>query len=184
MLWTYPASKYKDDSLPKPSIWRPLWDSINYSTSSASYISPCMHTSLTHATADFGHEIFGFITFFICYLLGRPNMHTPKGNSYPTKSSYQSVQIPQASTSGVDLGDTFGLWDPENNGGKKKKVSTHKNSSSDDEESQVVLVQEYDVREDSKFVGQGWETGRYEHSLLSFSEIGGDIPMWDVKDGK
>ncbi|KIJ42897.1 hypothetical protein M422DRAFT_109815, partial [Sphaerobolus stellatus SS14] len=30
MLWAYPASEYKDDSLPKTSIWRPLWDSINY----------------------------------------------------------------------------------------------------------------------------------------------------------
>ncbi|KIJ52815.1 hypothetical protein M422DRAFT_242742 [Sphaerobolus stellatus SS14] len=161
----YPASEYKDDSLPKTSIWRPLWDSINY--------------------ADFGHEIFSFVAFFIRYLLGRPNTHTPKGNSYPAQSSsYQGVQIPQASTSRIDFGDAFGLWDPENNGGKKKKVSNHKNSSSYDEESRAVLAPEYDVREDGEFVGQGRESGRYEHSLSSFSEIGGDIPMRDFKDGK
>ncbi|KIJ42865.1 hypothetical protein M422DRAFT_170543, partial [Sphaerobolus stellatus SS14] len=79
MPWVYPASEYKEDSLPKTSIWRPLWDSFNYT--------------------DFGHEIFGFVAFFVRYLLGRPNTHTPKGNSYPAQSSYQGVQIPQASTS-------------------------------------------------------------------------------------
>ncbi|KIJ43075.1 hypothetical protein M422DRAFT_170381, partial [Sphaerobolus stellatus SS14] len=89
MLWAYPASEYKDDSLPKTSIWRPLWDSINY--------------------ADFGHEIFGSVAFFIRYLFGKPNTHTPKGNSYPAQSSYQGVQIPQASTSRIDFGDAFGL---------------------------------------------------------------------------
>ncbi|KIJ35341.1 hypothetical protein M422DRAFT_262517 [Sphaerobolus stellatus SS14] len=164
MLWAYPVSEYKDDSLPKTSIWRPLWDSINY--------------------ANFSHEIFGSVAFFIRYLLGRPNTHTPKGNSYPIQSSYQGVQIPQASTSQINFGNAFGLWDPKNNGGKKKKASTHKNLSSYDEESQAVLVPEYDVREDGEFVGQGWESGRYEHSLSSFSEIGGDIPMQDFKDGK
>ncbi|KIJ52814.1 hypothetical protein M422DRAFT_242741, partial [Sphaerobolus stellatus SS14] len=89
MLWAYPVSEYKDDSLPKTSFWRPLWDSINY--------------------ADFGREIFGSVAFFIRYLLGRPNTHTPKGNSYPAQSSYQGVQIPQASTSRIDFGDAFGL---------------------------------------------------------------------------
>ncbi|KIJ38107.1 hypothetical protein M422DRAFT_259258 [Sphaerobolus stellatus SS14] len=145
MLWAYPVSEYKDDSLPKTSIWRPLWDIINY--------------------ADFGHEIFGSVAFFVRYLLGRPNTHTPKGNSYPAQFSYQGVQIPRTSTSRIDFGDAFGLWNTENNGGKKKKASTHKNSSSYDEESQAVLAPEYDAREDG-------------------DEIGGDIPMWDFKDGK
>ncbi|KIJ52799.1 hypothetical protein M422DRAFT_242719 [Sphaerobolus stellatus SS14] len=147
------------------------------------YPHACTHLS-PHATADFGHEIFGSVAFFIRYLLDRPNTHTSKGNSYPAQSSsYQGVQIPQASTSRIDFGDAFGLWDPENKGGKKK-VSTHKNSSSYDEESQAVLAPEYDVREDGEFVGQGRESGRYEHNLSSFSEIDDDILMRDFKDGE
>ncbi|KAJ7072280.1 DUF300-domain-containing protein [Mycena amicta] len=47
MLWSFPHREYKRrEGSPSTSIWRPLWDSINY--------------------ADFAVEIFGSLRFFCC----------------------------------------------------------------------------------------------------------------------
>jgi len=46
MLWAYPAKEYKrQPGVPPTSVWRPLWDSINYS--------------------DFALEIWGSLKFFV-----------------------------------------------------------------------------------------------------------------------
>jgi len=44
MMWAYTWNEYKNEDVPKTRIWRPLWDSINYT--------------------DFAVEIFGSLKFF------------------------------------------------------------------------------------------------------------------------
>ncbi|TDL18236.1 DUF300-domain-containing protein [Rickenella mellea] len=63
-MWAYPASEYKLADSGTTSIWKPLWDSINYT--------------------DFIREIFGSLKFFIDYIRCKP--HT-RGPSIPTSTS-------------------------------------------------------------------------------------------------
>jgi hypothetical protein len=56
MWWAYPAGEYKLEGAPVTSIWRPLWDSINY--------------------YDFYREIKGSLIFFIRYILNKPETHS------------------------------------------------------------------------------------------------------------
>ncbi|KAI0073973.1 DUF300-domain-containing protein [Panus rudis PR-1116 ss-1] len=58
MMWAYNWNEYKSEGRPKTSIWRPLWDSINY--------------------ADFFIEIFGSLKFYIDYLRGKPHTRGPR----------------------------------------------------------------------------------------------------------
>jgi hypothetical protein len=56
MWWAYPTKEYKrSEEQPATSIWRPLWDSINF--------------------ADFGREIFCSLKFFVDYFRGKPTAH-------------------------------------------------------------------------------------------------------------
>ncbi|KAJ7596533.1 DUF300-domain-containing protein [Mycena floridula] len=56
MLWAYPAKEYaRPPGTRATSIWRPLWDSINY--------------------ADFAREIGGSLKFFVDYARGAPSAH-------------------------------------------------------------------------------------------------------------
>ncbi|KZT29990.1 DUF300-domain-containing protein, partial [Neolentinus lepideus HHB14362 ss-1] len=56
MMWAYTWQDYTaKDGAGHTSIWRPLWDSINYS--------------------DFVTEIFGSLKFYIDYALGKPGTH-------------------------------------------------------------------------------------------------------------
>ncbi|KII84943.1 hypothetical protein PLICRDRAFT_45794 [Plicaturopsis crispa FD-325 SS-3] len=55
MWWAYPPSEYKVKGAPATSIWRPLWDSINYT--------------------DFVIEIIGSFRFFVDYVRGKPHAH-------------------------------------------------------------------------------------------------------------
>lgn len=57
MVWAYPVSEYKTRGKGRTSIWRPLFDSINYS--------------------DFVIEIWGSLRFFVRYMLGKPGTHGP-----------------------------------------------------------------------------------------------------------
>ncbi|KAJ7287484.1 DUF300-domain-containing protein [Mycena rebaudengoi] len=55
MMWAFTSNEYKKPGSPATSIWRPLWDSINY--------------------ADFAKEIFGSLKFYFC---GAPRRDTAK----------------------------------------------------------------------------------------------------------
>jgi len=55
MWWAYSSNEYKVQGAKKTSIWRPLWDSINFS--------------------DFAVEIFGSFRFFFDYIRGKPATH-------------------------------------------------------------------------------------------------------------
>ncbi|KAF8060857.1 organic solute transporter Ostalpha-domain-containing protein [Lyophyllum atratum] len=57
MLWAYNAAEYHKPGASATSIWRPLWDSINYS--------------------DFGREIIGSLRFFFESSSGKPHHTNP-----------------------------------------------------------------------------------------------------------
>jgi len=61
MVWAYPASEYKQKGVGRTSIWRPLWDSINFS--------------------DFAREIWSSLVFFVDYIRRKP---------YARSSSYKA----------------------------------------------------------------------------------------------
>ncbi|OJA11640.1 hypothetical protein AZE42_04761 [Rhizopogon vesiculosus] len=56
MMWAYTANEYKVPGNRKTSIWRPLWDSVNY--------------------WDFIKEIGGSLKFFFDYARGAPSTHS------------------------------------------------------------------------------------------------------------
>jgi len=56
MCWAYTADEYaRGEEKPPTSIWRPLWDSINF--------------------ADFAVEIFKSLCFFMSFVRGKPSTH-------------------------------------------------------------------------------------------------------------
>ncbi|KAI0656125.1 DUF300-domain-containing protein [Cubamyces menziesii] len=82
MMYAYSWREYVVPGRPRTSIWRPLWDSINYS--------------------DFAIEIAGSLKFFIDYARGKPGTHGPRvqitdsqtGKTYPK----------------MDFGEAFGVY--------------------------------------------------------------------------
>ncbi|KAF9061573.1 DUF300-domain-containing protein [Rhodocollybia butyracea] len=56
MWWAYTPSVYRVEGAPHTSIWKPLWDSINFS--------------------DFAMEIWYSLKFFIAYIRGVPETHS------------------------------------------------------------------------------------------------------------
>ena len=78
MMYAYTWKEYVIPGRPKTGIGRPLWDSINYGTSSllASKLSRTHspHRACTPA-ADFAHEIWGSLKFFIDYMRRKPGTH-------------------------------------------------------------------------------------------------------------
>ena len=66
MLWAYPYKEYSPKGQEKTSIWRPLWDSINFS--------------------DFAYEIWTSWRFFFDYTRGKPQTRSlkdhPGGTSF------------------------------------------------------------------------------------------------------
>jgi len=60
MMWAYPWTEYVEPGRKKTSIWRPLWDSINY--------------------ADFGEEIFGSLKYYLDALRGKPETRAAQGH--------------------------------------------------------------------------------------------------------
>jgi len=65
MMWAYNWNEYAIKGGPHTSIWRPLWDSINFT--------------------DFIIEIFGSFKFFVDYLRGKPNTRGIVVNGVPPK---------------------------------------------------------------------------------------------------
>ncbi|CAL1702876.1 unnamed protein product [Somion occarium] len=58
MMWAYSWNDYRVKGEARTSIWRPLWDSINYT--------------------DFAIEIYGSLKFFVDYFRGKPHAHGPR----------------------------------------------------------------------------------------------------------
>jgi hypothetical protein len=56
MMWSFFPSEYQIPGAPKTGIFRPLWDSINFS--------------------DFVVEIWGSLKFFVDYAQHKPNTHS------------------------------------------------------------------------------------------------------------
>jgi len=77
MMWAYTWNEYTVEGAPPTSIWRPLWDSINYT--------------------DFFVEIYGSLKFFFNAPGGKP---ATQSNSRRTKSvlltNYKSMNFDQA----------------------------------------------------------------------------------------
>jgi len=75
MWWAYSPSEYTVAGAKKTSIWRPLWDSINYS--------------------DFVLEIFGSLRFFFDYIRGKPSTHSSamKQDGQPTMNFGQAFGV-------------------------------------------------------------------------------------------
>ncbi|KAI0933206.1 hypothetical protein AcV7_004742 [Taiwanofungus camphoratus] len=79
MMWAYSASEYKVAGQRRTSIWRPLWDSINYS--------------------DFAAEIVSSLRFFVDYF---------RGKSY-TRSRGMVVDSEGKMHPKMDFGEAFGI---------------------------------------------------------------------------
>ncbi|KAJ3507569.1 hypothetical protein NLJ89_g6223 [Agrocybe chaxingu] len=80
MWWAYTANEYKrPEGKPPTSIWRPLWDSINYT--------------------DFALEIVTSFRFFFDYVRGKPSAHG-HGHRVPNDLSGHTK---------MDFGEAFGL---------------------------------------------------------------------------
>ncbi|KIJ62456.1 hypothetical protein HYDPIDRAFT_182786 [Hydnomerulius pinastri MD-312] len=80
MLWAYTANEYKIEGAPKTSIWRPLWDSINYT--------------------DFVVEIFGSLKFFFDYARGKRSTHSGRRPDAEIVNNYNKR---------MDFGQAFGV---------------------------------------------------------------------------
>lgn len=89
MLWAYPVSEYRDPALGKTNMFRPLWDTINFS--------------------DFVAEIWLSLRFFIDYARGKPNTHTsrpvaPTASGNPRRANFDSAfGLNKNSTAGPGL---------------------------------------------------------------------------------
>jgi hypothetical protein len=80
MMWAYTWNEYKIEGAPKTSIWRPLWDSINYT--------------------DFVVEILGSLRFFY-------NNARKKSSSDPDPG--QDVELLNQNTKRMNFGQAFGV---------------------------------------------------------------------------
>jgi len=80
MMWAYTWNEYKVEGAPKTSIWRPLWDSINF--------------------MDFLVEIFGSLKFFADYARGKPSTHSGRRPDAEIVNNYNKR---------MDFGQAFGV---------------------------------------------------------------------------
>ncbi|KAH0835606.1 organic solute transporter Ostalpha-domain-containing protein [Lanmaoa asiatica] len=80
MMWAYTWNEYKIEGAPKTSIWRPLWDSINFT--------------------DFLVEIIGSLKFFFVYAQGKPSTHSGRRPDAAIVNNYNKR---------MDFGQAFGI---------------------------------------------------------------------------
>ncbi|KAI0773041.1 DUF300-domain-containing protein [Trametes elegans] len=81
MLHAYSWREYMVPGRPRTRIWRPLWDSINYS--------------------DFAVEIAGSIKFFVDYARGKPGTHGPRVQVVDSETGKSHPKM--------DFGEAFGV---------------------------------------------------------------------------
>ncbi|KAI0367134.1 DUF300-domain-containing protein [Pilatotrama ljubarskyi] len=81
MMYAYSWREYIVPGRPRTSIWRPLWDSINYS--------------------DFAHEIAGSIRFFIDFFRGKPGTRGPRVEVTDSATGKTYTKM--------DFGEAFGV---------------------------------------------------------------------------
>ena len=102
MMWAYSWTEYTVLGQ-KTSIWRPLWDSINYSE-----VSPYMgiHSSKLFAV-DFVVEILGSLKYYFDALRGKPGTRATQ--------SHPDLGVHNGRTGGgpgrkMDFGTAFGVY--------------------------------------------------------------------------
>ncbi|KAI8970724.1 organic solute transporter Ostalpha-domain-containing protein [Trametes punicea] len=81
MIYAYSWREYVIPGRPRTSIWRPIWDSINYS--------------------DFAIEILGSIKFFIDFARGKPGTHGPRVQVTDAETGKSYTKM--------DFGEAFGV---------------------------------------------------------------------------
>ncbi|KAL7278336.1 hypothetical protein ACG7TL_008312 [Trametes sanguinea] len=81
MMYAYSWREYIVPGHPRTSIWRPLWDSINYK--------------------DFAIEILGSLKFFIDYARGKPGTHGPRVQVTDAETGKTYTKM--------DFGEAFGV---------------------------------------------------------------------------
>jgi len=87
MMWAYTWKEYEIPGYPKTSIWRPLWDSINYT--------------------DFVLEIWGSFKFYFRYARNKPGTHG-ETNSFDDRQYHQTPHIAGPGRK-VPFGEAFGV---------------------------------------------------------------------------
>jgi len=92
MIWAYPWTEYVEAGREKTSIWRPLWDSINYT--------------------DFVVEIFGSLKYYLDALRGKPETRATQG--HPGTRMYRSRTGGDMAGPGtkMDFATAFGVYTP------------------------------------------------------------------------
>ncbi|KAH7914889.1 organic solute transporter Ostalpha-domain-containing protein [Hygrophoropsis aurantiaca] len=80
MCWAYTVNEYKQEGRSSNSIWRPLWDSINYT--------------------DFAIEIFGSLKFYVDYARGKPSARSGRRTDIPFTNNPRKK---------MNFGEAFGV---------------------------------------------------------------------------
>ncbi|KAF9788384.1 DUF300-domain-containing protein [Thelephora terrestris] len=89
MMWAYPWTEYVEPGREKTSIWRPLWDSINYT--------------------DFAVEIFGSLKYFLDALRGKPETRAVQGLRMQQSRTGDGMAGPGRK---MDFATAFGVYTP------------------------------------------------------------------------
>jgi hypothetical protein len=80
MMWAYTWTEYVVPGR-KTSVWRPLWDSINYSE----VLSHAQGLDLSKwPTADFAVEIIGSLKYYFDASRGKPGTRATQSRIYPS----------------------------------------------------------------------------------------------------
>ena len=106
MMWAYPWSEYVEPGREKTSIWRPLWDSINYGRTDP---FACTGIYSEWPVADFAVEIFGSLKYYFDTLRGKSETRTTQ--SHPGTRTYTGGDI-VGPTGKMDFATAFGVYKP------------------------------------------------------------------------
>lgn len=129
MIWAYPWTEYVEPGREKTSIWRPLWDSINYSKSPI--VCPGIYSE--SAVADFAVEIFGSLKYYLDAFQGKPE--TRATQRHPGARMYRSRTGDVMTGPGrkMDFATAFGVYTPRAETDRQFGVDSREPDSSYDE---------------------------------------------------
>jgi hypothetical protein len=95
MWWAYSPNEYKVAGAQKTSIWRPLWDSINFCKLLITGLEyPLL---MFYSAGDFVVEIYGSFHFFFDYIRGKPSAHSA------------SSRVHKDGRANMNFGEAFGV---------------------------------------------------------------------------
>jgi len=108
MMWAYTWTEYTVPGK-KTSIWKPLWDSINYSKASSHHTGVHLFKC---PTADFAVEIIGSLKYYLNASRGKPGTRVTK--SHPDLRAYNSWTGGGMAGPGrkMDFATAFGVYQP------------------------------------------------------------------------